>query len=300
MPVPSIPQWWYDTFSSRVHHKAGQTKSRMEKYSEKKMIKGDRWFYNSISGIEANESTSRYKKVVFSDIDHQVRQFRRRKFTVHLPVDEEDLERVLTDPKSEYIKQGVAALNRKKDQILREAALADVVIGKESTSTLSFAADGGLTVDMTAGATYDKLLEVNQNYIDAEVINEDDEEQRIFLPINGKTHTQLMKETNLTSGDYVRELVVEGGRMQKAAGIELIKYGANPTTHSSILPTNGSNQVESFSGVSESLVLGIGHDIRVKIKDRADLEDTMQISISLTLGALRKSGELIQKVLYTP
>jgi hypothetical protein len=149
-------------------------------------------------------------------------------------------------------------------------------------------------VNATAGFTYEKLLEILQNFMDNDVGN--DMPETFVQGITGDEHTDLMSETELVSGEYVRSFSIEKGRMVEAAGIKLIPFAAN--ARNPILDVNsGTRDCPCMSG--RAMCVGLSKDPEVEIEKRSDKVETYQVVIVFELGAARTEGKLIQKVQTT-
>lgn len=281
-------------FSDAVHVAAQQSKARMRPYVQIKQISGDVFAYDGLGSVEAAELLGRHQPVIFSDIEHKRRKISRRRFTVTLPIDASDVRGALINPQSDYAMACARAMERVFDRIVVEALFADVYTGRNFETTVSFATDGGLTVTATGGLTYEKLLEINQNFIDNEVGNEVPVTK--IMGIAGDEHTALMKETELISGDFSRQYVVDGGEIQKASGLGLVKFAgaiARP-----ILSVSGGVR-SCFAMAQGAICVGMSKEMALSIEKRTDLVETTQVQIVFELGAVRTEGVLVQKVTTT-
>lgn len=281
-------------FSSAVHVAAQQMKARFASLFPVKQLTGKSFAYDGLGSIEAQELNGRFNRVNFSDLKIVRRKIGRRRFSLTLPIDADDASQVLVNQESEYANACTMAMARVYDRIGIEASLASVTTGEDMDTTTSFATDGGQTVTATAGLTYEKLLEVMQNFIDAEVGN--DMIENFVFCISGDEHTALMKELELTSGDYSRQYGVDKGSIQEAVGLKLIKFAANAT--SPILDVTGG--VRSCIAMStRGLCYAMPKQFEVVVQDRSDLVQTKQVQVNWTLGAVRTEGVLVQKVTTT-
>lgn len=281
-------------FSAEVHQAAQQSKARLRGMTMNKLMSGEVFAYDGLGTAEMQELVGRINPATFSDIDHKRRKITRRRFVLTLPVDAADVRGVLISPKSEYAAAVARAGERVYDRVVLEAAFASVYTGREFGTTVSFATDGGQTVTATAGVTYEKLLELGQNFIDREVGTESAE--KLVLCIAGDEHTALMKELELTSRDYTRESVVDGGKIAKAAGFDLIIFGGavnNPLL--SVSAGVRSNVAMSTRG----MCVGMSKELGVSITERNDLVETSQVQAILDMGAVRTEGVLVQKMTST-
>lgn len=278
-------------FSDMLHVKAQQIRARTRQFVQIKQMTGDLYAYDGLGSIEAQEVFGRIQKTEFSDIDHNRRKIARRRFSLTLPIDDMDVRGVLLNPEGEYAGASIRAMERVFDRVVSGSMFADVNTGRDFDNTVTFAADGGFTVDATAGLTYEKLLEIKQNFIDADVGN--DIPETIYMGISGDEHTALMKETELTSGDFSRQFVVDKGEIVRAVGIELVRFAANAQTP--ILTVSGGVR-SCFAASTRGTCVGLSKEMTLKIQDRPDYVDVKQVQINFILGAVRTEGVLVQKV----
>lgn len=281
-------------FSDMVHVAAQQMKARLAGIFPVKQMKGKEYAYDGVGSVEAQELNGRFNEVNFSELQITRRKIGRRRFSLTLPIDEDDVSKVLLDQEREYNRACAMAMARVHDRIGIEAALASVSTGENMDTTVTFASDGGQTVTATAGLTYEKLLEIVQNFIDEDVGN-DMIEDFIFC-IAGDEHTALMKETELISGDFDRDFNVEKGSIVNAVGMRLIKFAANATNP--VLTVSGG--VRSCVAMStRALCYAMPKQFEIKVQERTDLVQTNQVQVNWTLGAVRTEGVLVQKVTTT-
>lgn len=281
-------------FSDMLHVKAQQIRSRLRPFVTIRPMIGDRFAYDGLGIVEAREVQGRIQKVQFDDIEHNRRRIRRRRFVVTLPIDASDIRGMMTDPQGPYAEACIRAMERVFDRVGIEAIFADVQTGREFDTTVTFANDGGLTVTATAGLVYERLLEIRKNWRNNEVGNEIPEKM-LFL-ITGDEEEQLMKEVELTSGDFSRQFVVDQGEITKACGLNLLVYGADvPNPLLSVASTTRSN----IAMTGRALNYGLSKAMTVNVQDRTDYVELKQVQVIGELGAVRTEGVLAQKVTTT-
>jgi len=292
MPQQQIDNNLIIQFADMLHVRAQQIRARFRPFVRIKQMTGDIFAYDGLGSIEAQEVQGRVQPTVFNEIDHNRRKIKRRRFVVTLPIDDSDVRALLIDPESEYAEACIRAMERVFDRVGSDAAFADVETGRDFATTVTASADGVVTVDATAGLTYVKLLEIKQNWIDEDVGT--DLNETFVLAISGDEHTDLMQETELTSGDFTRAFVVEQGEIVKAVGINLVVFAANAPDP--ILNVTGGGVRENIAFAGRGLCYGISKDMTIKIQDRPDFIDTKQVQITGILGAVRTEGVLVQQV----
>jgi len=281
-------------FSERVHMEVSQTESRLSPLAEVITVQGEKHAYDGLGTVEASEVTAQYQPVKFDNIEHLRREIKGRQFIVTLPVDEKDVNQVLSDPTGKYAIRAAEAMKRRKDKVLYNAAFADVNTGKDMDVVITFADDGGITVDATSGLTKEKLDEINQNYIDNEVTIENT--QMVALAISGEEHTDLMGEAEFLDVDFVNDKALVGGRLESANGNKIILFGANSSLP--ILDVNTSVR-DCLSLAQGGLALGLWKDVDIQVQPRYDLVTTWQIVVTMYIGAVRTEGVRVQKVQTT-
>jgi hypothetical protein len=281
-------------FSAMLHHESQQIRARLRPFVRIKAMTGDLYAYDGLGDVEAREVAGRVQPTVFDDIDHLRRKIKRRRFVVTLPIDDMDVRGVLMNPQGEYASACIKAMERVFDRVGLDAVFASVETGRDFETTVTYANDGGFTVPATGGLTYDDLLTIHQNWIDADVGN--DVQESMMFAITGDEHTALMKETELTSGDFSRHFVVDKGSMTSAAGLNIVKFAAN--ARQPILPVAAGVR-DCLAMTTRGLCYGLSKEMTITFKDRPDLVDVKQVQITGILGAVRTEGVLVQKVQTT-
>lgn len=281
-------------FSDQVHTKAQQMKSRLRERVELKMVKGEDYAYEDIGSLEAIEITSRHQKTQGQDISHGRRRIRMREFRATIYLDKKDQLETLIDPQKNYALAVARSLYRKFDAVAASAAFADVATGKDFSTNLTFAQDGGLTVDATSGLVWEKLLEIEENFIDGDVGT--DEVEDFYITVTGEENTDLKGETELTSGDFNRDFDSRDGKLARVNGMEVVRFAANAALP--ILTVNTSTR-DCIAASKRGICVGISEELTVEIDKRPDLNGAIQVQSSMFLGAVRTEGKLVQKVQTT-
>jgi len=292
--VDSIDQNLIIQFSELVHAEAQQMTARLKPYVQLKQMTGDVFAYDGLGRVEARQVSGRNVPATFDDITHNRRKITRNRFVVNLPVDASDVRGALINPESEYARAIASAALRQYDRTIYDCAFADVLTGRDFETTVTAANDGVVTVDATAGLTYEKILEINQNFMDNDVGTEMAE--KLYGTITGDEHTQLMQEEELISSDFNRAFVVESGKIKQACGIDLIPFAAS--VPSPIIPVASAERELLFAS-SRGICLGISKEMSIKIQERNDLIETTQVQVVFEIGAVRTEGVLVQKVRVT-
>lgn len=290
-------------FSADVHHLVQQSVAKLKPFIKMKQLEAADLAYDRLGSIDMREITGRFVAVEFDDPAFSRRQLSNRRFVLSLPIDEKDDVEAKLQWDTEFKKMIAKAIVRQQDRIVIEAAFATVNTGPQFATPVTAAADGVINVDCVTGGgiDYDKLLEITENFIDVEV---DPSEHMMGLTIGGPEHTALMKENNLVSGDYNREYYLEKGSIQRAAGLELLKYGnlvTNPM-FPVILAANpinisGDDERHHIAIAQGGVCVGLAKDFQIKVYDDIRYYGTRVIEVSAQMGAVRTEGALVQRVI---
>ena len=221
----------------------------------------------------------------------------RDRVVVTLLVDNKDVRGMLTDPQSQLAQLCIAAVERETDRVIYDAMFASVLTGRNFETTVTYSDDGGFAVDASSGFTYEKLLEIRANFMDAEVGNQG--VVPIVIGISGDEHTDLMSEVELTSGDYTSQYVIAKGVITNAMGMDLVAFGAGTTVTDPILEIASDTYRYSFALAQKGVALGISLERKVEVKDYPTKIETSIINVIKELGAVRTAGVRVQKIKLT-
>jgi hypothetical protein len=293
----SIDQALVIEFSSAVIILAQQMQSRFRGKVREKPVHGNEAAVERLDKVDSIEITTRHANTVAQDITHSRRQIKMREFRSTIFLDKFDEIQTLIDPKGEYARATARRLMVNFDEVVADAFFADVNTGRTFGTTVTFANDDGTTIPTgSTGLTYDKLLTAQENFINNNVGV--DMEEKLFMAIAAQQNTNIMKEEELTSGDFNRQndFIREKGRMVQAAGFELTHFSG---TQSPAILNKTSTTRDCIAFTSDSIEVGINQDITIEVDKRPDKNNLWQVQASMFLGATRVDGAKVQKVQCT-
>lgn len=265
-----------------------------------KQITGVPEFYTHerIGKARMRKRNGRVEQATFDSINYDRRRLRKDHFVANLPVDEWDIEDSNIDMTSSNVQALRYAMVRKIDQIIAEAALADVVTGKDGETTISAATDGVLTVTATGGMGLDDILAINRNFVDNEVgiRGSNTMPARKILAITGEEEEDLLNVAQLTSGDYDRRYQLERGELQFVCGLEIVKFGG--FSDDPILVVTGGLR-KCLAIAQDGILVGWGTPETTEVKERVDYEGVWQAKGKMSVGAVRLEGVKVQHVSTT-
>jgi hypothetical protein len=86
-------------------------------------VTGTSFTFNTLAATAANDVTNRLGDTEWSDQTHSTRIVLMQDKDWATPIDQFDLPKLLASPQGEYMQNGIAALNRKKDSVIYNALL---------------------------------------------------------------------------------------------------------------------------------------------------------------------------------
>jgi hypothetical protein len=252
-----------------------------------------------IGGTELVTVTGRNPDKQYSDFAQDNRQMTRDRQTRTFLIDEkDDIDELIADPTSQLYKALEYAKNRSIDRFISTVAVGSVLIGRpdRQTSLLTAANDGVLTVDASAGLTYEKVQEMVENYINNDVPMS--VWSKAVLAITGTENTDLMSEAEFISSDYISGRPVENGTSSKTGTFNTLLFAGSKTggvTVNNPILTEGSTLRKCVLLAPESI--GLSMEINsLRLEPSAGKVGSKELTIDFWIGAMRKEGVLVQQV----
>lgn len=293
---PSIDQGAALNFQDSFYALAQRTESDLVK--TKAIIylpsKGKTNNFARIGRLELEEVAGRNPDKAYGDYALDNRQFSKRRFTRTVTLDKKnDINELLKDPTSDILMQLDAAKERTIDRVALAAALGNVLVGTPdvATSSISAATDGVVTIDATAGCTYDIVQAITQTFINNEVPAKDF--RGATLCITGVENTDLMGEDQFINQDYIKSLPVDlAGVMTQAGTYNVAVYAGSSTGGGVVavpyLPeTTTQRTCVALAPGSIAMAIEIGD---MSVTPNPNKVNSIDITIDLWINAMRTEG----------
>jgi Phage capsid protein len=246
-------------------------------------VVGKRQSFDKLGTTTARTKDTRHGDTTYGNIAHGRRWANLVSYFDAQLLDKEDAVRVLNDPKSKYALAIAAALGRKIDDLVIDAATGAATDNEEGTSTVAFPA-GQQVAAAATGLTYAKILAAKKLLDDADV----DEEDRVAVIGPNQLNTDMLNETKITSADYNTVRVSVSGKIETYLGFRWIL--------STRLKKAGANRSALFYHKS-AIGLAIGQDIVPEIDRLPTKHYATQAYASMDMGAVRIEEARIVEVL---
>lgn len=291
----NLPTFYTQQFSANVQLLLQQKGSRLRRSVMEGSYVGKQGSpVNQIGKVEMQPVTSRFGVMGRVDAPLDRRWVYPSDFDLPQLIDSFDMLKTLTDPKSAYVENAVAAAGRQLDRLILAAAIGTAKTGETgATSTvLPTAQKVAVTFGASAatGLTVAKLREGKRLLMAADVDVEADE---LYLPVSATQHDNLLAEAQVINSDFNGgdQPVLKEGKIMRFLGInfihtELAGAAAQQLAGDVLLP------LYAKSGMH----LGMWNEIKTSISQRNDLQgEPWQAYVYMSAGATRiEEGKVVQ------
>lgn len=274
--MPEIDDWRVVAFGNTITHEAQQRGSRFRPAVRSDPRKGERFTYERLEeGGGVTEVTARHMDTPIEDPSHRRRHLIPKDFVKAYMLDDEDLRKIMVDPLNEYSQSIGWSFGKAHDDAIIGAFFADMLMGKQAQTTVSFPA--GQKVTTAGNITIAKWRDARE-ILEANEVEEDDGPNRWFTAFTASQRKSLLGTTEVTSADYNTIRALVNGQVNDFLGFSLIKSQR-------IVKTGNDRLVPVWSRAA--MVMGLTQEPRSSIKRRADKNDNWQVLYKAGHGAAR-------------
>ena len=279
-----VQQW-----DTSIRTAAQQKDSRLMKaVTDRGTITGDGFTINNLGTVELDANTVRHGDTEWGNIDHTNRLGVMQDFYKALPLDRNDIPKMIVNPVTggDYMNQLISARNRKVDSIIY-AALGGTINSKDGVTANVLPAGQKIAVGGTA-FTKAKIIQARSIFRANEADDEAGEE--LFIMYNDKAMSTILSDTTLTSSDWVSTQMIQDGKVAtKWLGFTWIPYQAM---------TLVSTTYTSFAWCKSGVHLGKGYE-EGNVTRRGDKKDLWQVSMGASYGAGRQDEFKVVQIDFT-
>lgn len=204
-------------------------------------------------------------------------------------IDDQDKLRMLIDPTSSYVQNGVYALGRAQDKEIIAAIFGSSNTGENGSTAVTFpsAQQVAATVGSSAatGLNIAKLREAKKKLMAANV---DIDNDPLYVAITAAEHDALLNEAQVISLDYNAKPVLVDGKVTSFMGFQFI--------HTELLTTDASGYRRIPVWAKSGMHLGMWNDIKTSIDRRPDKRNAYQVYVTGTYGATRLEEKKVVEI----
>lgn len=293
MPYDTVDPLIINSWSTTLELVMQQMGSRLRSTVQERRQEGKFDFFNRIGTTEAKEKTARNEIVEYTPMEHDVRcVFTKYYYWSHL-FDSEDAARVIVDPTSQYYAAAAAALGRKMDETIINAALGKALTGQNAETSVelpvtqvvpvNYKGAGGANTSLTLA----KLKQVRSILGKSEAYDENSGEQLYFIYSQAELDALLGIEEAINN-DYVTQQNLRDGKPVSFMGFTFIR--------TQLLPVASSIR-SCIAYPSSAITLSMFGDLKTAVDVIPERHHARQLYAAIQPGAVRNWEEKVVKVL---
>ena len=287
--MPTIPQWFVTQWDRTIRHEVAQKDSRLSPAADPRgTIEGEAFTVNKLGddGSLLEENNVRHGDTNWSVADHTARVVNMADFYEALPLDRNDIPKMLVNPVTggNYMKNLMAKRNRRLDDIIYRALRGTQLLKDGSSivlpSTQKIAAGG-------AGFTKAKLIQARKIFRRNEADNHNGEVLNISY--NDEMLEDILSDTTLTSADFLAvKMLQEGDVSRRWMGFNWIPYNNLEFTGGSYF---------TVAWCTSGVQWGEGY-VEGNVTRRGDKKDAWQVSLGASYGAGREDEKKVVEIAF--
>lgn len=204
-------------------------------------------------------------------------------------IDDQDKLRMLIDPTSSYVQNGVYALGRAQDREIIDGLFGSSNTGENGSTAIAFPSAQQVAVgtgsSAATGLNIAKLREAKKKLMAANV---DIDNDPLFVAITAAEHDALLNEAQVISLDYNAKPVLVDGKVTEFMGFRFI--------HTELLTTDADGYRRIPVWAKSGMHLGMWNDIKTSIDRRPDKRNAYQVYVTGTYGATRLEEKKVVEI----
>jgi hypothetical protein len=248
---------------------------------------------DQLGAITSTEVVGRFNPMSNIEVPTDRRWILPRDFQVPILLDSKDKLRLLVDPTGSYSQLALAALNRRKDEVILSSMFSTNQTGKAGGTSTALPSSQVVGVNQGAASATNLTVAKLKRAIRILMSNNVNMSEQVYCAINAAAHESLMSEPEIINGDYNNTLVLVNGKVDQFLGVKFI--------HTELLTTGTDDQSGTSTQiplwVKSGMYMGMWEDIMTDISVRNDLESLpTQVYAKATFGACRLEEKKIVRI----
>lgn len=307
----TIPEAMIEEYNSSVYFLSQQKMPRLYGHSRMESQNSETEYFERVSPSDANDVADRHGDTPINNTVHTRRAVDLQDADWGDMVDRFDRLRILIQPEGAYVKTGVMALNRKKDDIFIAACLGVARAGKRGTTLVALpdsqklVAVSEAALNTASGLNVFTLTKVAEKFDEADV---DDDIKRYFA-FSSRQKQNLLRQTEVTSADFNTVKALVQGQINEYMGFEFIRSQRLPVTAAATnfddggqVNAGGANVVAAgarrcFAWCEDGMVSSDGIGLESMMAPRPDKKWSIQVYVRHSVGAVRMEEEKVVEII---
>ncbi len=217
-------------------------------------------------------------------------------------IDQQDRLRMLIDPLSSYVQNGVNAMRRAQDDEILQAFFANAQTGENGSTSTAFPA--GQTVGVNVGGTASNLnvakLRAARRLMRAAGV--DIEADPLYVAVSSSDEDALLNEVQVTNLDYNSQPVLVNGKIQQFLGFTFIPIeftDSNSYSIDTVTALQPSTTRFLPCWARSGMHFAMWQDVVVDVSRRPDKRNAVQVYLTQTCGATRIEEKRVVQIQAT-
>lgn len=248
--------------------------------------KGKAFYFERVGATTAVKKTTRHGDTPLVNTPHSRRRVTPFSYEWADLVDDADRVRMLISPESTYAQNAAYAMGRAMDDAIIEAFYGNAYAGEDGSTAVALPDSQKVPQDGTPSSiTLAKLIAARTILQKADV-DPDDPRHCILSPA---AMGALLNISEAKSADYNTNRVLVNGRVQTFMGFDYTECNRLP------IVTGGTYRA-SYIWCQSGVGLMVADDVKTRITERADKSYSVQVFVSMDIGATRIEDEKVVEI----
>jgi len=259
----NIDSSFIDLWNAEVHHDFQQRGSKLREACRLVTgVTGNTHNFHKVGAVAANQKSARDADLTALNPDQAVATATMVDYYAPIYIDQLDEVKTNADFRREFVTTSTAAIGRALD--------GNIIAALDATHGTA------AEVDATAGLTYELLLQAKRVLDEADAPMEDR-----FLVISPQGLEALMKETEVTSGDYQTVKALVRGEIDTALGFKWIMSNQLNLN----VGTQGADVRSCYAFQKSAVGCAVGYDIKTTV-DRIPQKANYLVNTMMSAGSV--------------
>jgi Phage capsid protein len=277
-------QWMLDIFADNVRHAMQQSESVLSGCVLSGSMAGKKKRHKYLGSIEMNETLGLRGDTNWVLFDFLNRWCSAKSFDISWLNDKDEIEKLLTDPNSDFVKAVLKAAKRQKDRTIIGAFNGIAYTGEEAQTPISFLDSRIIDIQFGDGAAnvglnLAKIKRCKYIFDRLEVPEEDR-----FFGHSAYQLDEMLDVEQMTNADYANVKALNEGKIDKFLGFTFKR--------TEMLPMDKDNDIRTnFAWVKDCMQLDVSREINIKSAVVPTKNFNVGTQADMRIGAVRLCDE---------
>lgn len=261
-------------------------------------ISAEQMFIDTVGALKARRDSSKNAKPNPTELAFSRRMVQTERVVIEVNVDPRVQAKALMDPmvQGHLAGEALAAIKREMDLIMIERMFATVKTGPQGATELTFTQDGGRTLDLTSGWTYDSWIKIMRLFVSKGIGLEG--ANKVILGVTDDEQSIFMNTAELNNTFQANSFSQQRDSMgfARILGHDILTFASNPDDHDPMLSVSAGTRT-CFCMASDAMIGVMRDNLSTEVVSLKETTlDTIQLRISVDIGAVRSLGSKLVKV----